>query len=251
MPASLVPVIFCGSGANLYPICDGSVSLQGEAGATASGSSPEQPQGSASAAAATAVDSIGISSPALNKGSASSSAPLPKALVPLANRPLIAYALQNILSAGFGHAIVLAPSSQHAAISRSLSSTRLITPPVPASMEGKKKKEDNNNSATSSASNSVGSSNIFVWEGLARAKAPSGQAVDNAAIRVELLPLGPYDGQLAQATISTGEDSGKEDPSSSSLNGKRPFPRTAAPGTAELLRWLDTLGRLEVRLLAC
>lgn len=229
MPAPLVPVILCGLGSNLYPICDGSLPVQGAHGGGGIAGSSGIASGSGTGNGG--VEGSAASADASQKNRA---APLPKALVPLANRPLIAYALQNVLSAGFSHAIVLAPSAHHGAISRALAGVRLVPPPVPSSMEGKKKKEERATAASGS--------NIYVWEGLAKGKVPSGQAVDSAAIRVELLPLGPFDGALAQASPT---DDAKEE--SSSTTRRRPFSRTAVPGTAELLRWLDTLGRLEVR----
>lgn len=169
---ALQPVLFCGPGTNLYPLCEApSLSPSG------------QPQ-----------------------------AALPKALLPVANRPLISYPLQWLLSAGLRNAIILAPTSSHSQISAALRSLHLHLPP----------------GAPASATTSAGAPNVFVGDA-ASVNAPSSGARD-AAMRVELLPLGP-----------DAEEAVKEDDAEEGFEG------VPVLGTADLLRWLAREGKLEVR----
>ncbi|UZJ53855.1 hypothetical protein CBS101457_003175 [Exobasidium rhododendri] len=165
MPLTLLPIIFSGSGSNLYPLCD----------------------------------------PSTSTSSAS------KALLPVANRPLIAFALQNLLSTGLTSCLLLAPSSQHAAISKALSSVRLVPPFSPAvSGDKRKARETKEEKKTTS---------IAIVDSL------SLNTIDATTMKVELLPLGPYDGK-SDAVHLEGF-------------------RRSIFGTAELLRWVASLGKLE------
>lgn len=159
----VVPIVFCGYGSNLYPLCD-----------AASESSPA------------------------------------KALLPVANRPLLALALQNLVAAGLSRCIVLAPAFQHAAIHKSLANVRLHTP-VSRRKDSKAQKMD---------------------QGTNIAFSPSSEQHD-AAMTIDLLPLGPHD----------GHSTGKNAPQTATSNSS-PF-RTARLGTAELVRWIASLGMLE------
>lgn len=186
MKSLLTPIIFCGPGANLYPLCDASTS-------------------------------------------ASSSA---KALLPLANRPMLAFALQNVLSAGLSHCIVLAPSSQHSAILRALSSIRLVPPPAqPLSSSDKKRTKE-------AKDERVGLQAITVVDGTLSGSGTGAATSDPSTsstigMRVELLPLGPHDGHSSMSSMS----------SMSKLGDKDRF-RHGPLGTAELLRWVAWLGKL-------
>lgn len=160
--------------------------------------------------------------------SSSSADSLPKALLPLANRPLISLPLQQLVSAGLKHALVLASANQHRAIETALKGVRLHRPQV-SSTSGFK----------SHLTPAQSSSNIVVVDGLSPAVNPASskvKAFESAAIFVELLPLGPYDGKLAANLDDTENENSHH----------AEFRTTARPGTAELLRWLTSIGKLEV-----
>lgn len=163
--------------------------------------------------------------------SSSSADTLPKALLPVANRPLISFPLQQLVSSGIKHALVLAPNNQHRALESAL---RMVRLQVPASSSGQR--SSSHNSAASASS----SSNIVVLDGLSPSlNAASSKARDSAAIIVELLPLGPYDGKTV--AVPTDEESDEE---------SGDFRRISRPGTAELLRWVASIGKLEVSMIA-
>jgi translation initiation factor eIF-2B subunit gamma len=136
-----------------------------------------------------------------------------KALLPVANRPLIAFALQNLLSTGLTSCLLLAPSSQHAAISRALSSVRLVPPYSPSVSSDKKK--------TREVKDEKKTTSIAIVDNLSLSTS------DATTMKVELLPLGPYDGK--------GVDE---------VAHQEGFRRNIL-GTAELLRWVASLGKLE------
>ncbi|PWN25830.1 hypothetical protein BDZ90DRAFT_233845 [Jaminaea rosea] len=161
--------------------------------------------------------------------SSSTTDALPKALLPLANRPLISFPLQHLVSAGFKHAIVLAPSHQHKAIEGALKGVRLH-PPAVVGQKGAA-------AAAAAAASSSTSSNIAVVDGLS-AGSKHWESSTNAAIVVELLPLGPYDGKDSnQSSKDTAAGDGQDENDG--------FRRIARPGTAELLRWVASIGKLE------
>lgn len=200
--ATVTPVIFCGPGSNLYPLCDPS-----------SSTSTLTP--------------------------ASLSEALPKALLPVGNRPLIAYPLQYLVSAGIKHAIVLAPANQHRALEAALKGMRLQLPHVP---EGK--------GSSSKQAAPSDESNIVVFDGLSPAASATKGAdasSGNVAIKVELLPLGPYD-RLGNAAAE--EESDENEASEEAAKVEDEFRRISRPGTAELLRWIASIGKLEVRICA-
>ena len=188
MPSSLQPIIFSGPGSNLYPLCDAS----------------------------------------------SSSASACKALLPVANRPLIAYALQNLLSTGLTSCLLLAPASQHPAIIKALQGVRLTPPaalPVPGEKRKAKEVKDekkwigvsivDGNGGTSSASGGGGGGSSST------SNAHQSSTSDATNMKVEILPLGPYDGK-------NSEEAKQQDGF-----------RRQILGTAELLRWVASLGKLE------
>lgn len=213
VPLPLTPIIFCGPGSNLYPLCDPSSSTSTEIASSLAES-------------------------------------LPKSLLPIANRPLISFPLQHLVSAGIRHAIVLAPANQHQVIETALRGVRLQVPNVGASL-------GTSLSSTPylpSLKGASESSNIAVVNGLSpsvSASASSSSSKD-VAIRVQLLPLGPYDtlgsSLEADGPLSVGEEQGESDDNSEDDAGSDapvPFRHIARPGTAELLRWLDSIGKLE------
>ncbi|PWN24019.1 hypothetical protein BCV69DRAFT_279924 [Microstroma glucosiphilum] len=192
-PAPLLPIIFCGPGSNLYPLCDPSSS-----------------------------------------SSSSTTESLPKAILPVANRPLIAYPLQHLASAGFKRVLVVAPSTQHRAIEVALKGLRLQVPHV---SEGKATGGAKDNSK--GGANMTDETNIAVVDGLSAAvtsKAAAAPSGPSAAMRVELIPLGPYDVKGAGEIKGDAGQDGSD---------QLEFRRVARPGTAELLRWLAHIGKLE------
>ncbi|CAO1616589.1 unnamed protein product [Parajaminaea phylloscopi] len=161
--------------------------------------------------------------------SSSSSDSLPKALLPVANRPLISLPLQQLVSAGIKHALVLAPANQHRIIEAALKTVRLQVPHGVSSSTSK-----------GQSHSSQSSSSIAVFDGLSPSLASAtarAKAAESAAILVDLLPLGPYDGKTV--THADNEDDEDED------NTASDFRRIARPGTAELLRWISSIGKLE------
>ncbi|CAO1629089.1 unnamed protein product [Sympodiomycopsis kandeliae] len=214
-PLPLTPIIFCGPGSNLYPLCDPS-----------------------SSSTSTQVSTTSLPTS------------LPKSLLPIANRPLISFPLQQLVSAGIKYAIVLAPINQHKAIENALKSVRLQVPNTTAT------------SGTTStpylpflASGKQQESNIAVYTGIDNpTKSSTGGSSSSAGIdiRVHLLPLGPYDtlgfiGDDDQVVEKEDEsESDQDDDAQSSAEDERnAFRRISRPGTAELLRWLDSIGKLE------
>ncbi|MCO5588115.1 hypothetical protein L7F22_042070 [Adiantum nelumboides] len=211
MKPVLTPIIYCGPGANLYPLCDDLASPP-----------PSSVVGG----------SIEISSS--------------KALLPLANRPMLAFALQSIFSAGLSNCIILAHSSQHAAIIRALSSIKLIAPPNLAFLTDNKRRpketKDHDRSTqgqitfidpTLPGSPALPTSNVASSSTGANAASTTTTSSSNAAngsMRVELLPLGPYDG-------NTGVN---KSPNEIQKNFRR-----GPLGTAELLRWIASIGKLD------
>lgn len=176
MPLPLLPIIFSGSGSNLYPLCDAS------------------------------------------SASSSSSPSACKALLPVANRPLLAFALQNLLSAGLTSCLLLAPASQHAAITRAISTFRLI-PPQTLPLPGEKRKAKE----TKEEKNWIGVSIVDATSSRHHSTSESA----GMTMKVELLPLGPFDGKHPEEVIRQEE-----------------FKRHTLE-TAELLRWVASLGKLE------
>lgn len=94
-------------------------------------------------------------------------------------------------------------------------------------------------------------SNIVVVDGLSTSAAAKGNeaALAAAAIKVELLPLGPYDTLGGKAVDMEDHDEDTADPRTSRSRDAPEFRPLARPGTAELLRWMSSIGKLEVSLI--
>ncbi|KAN0060044.1 Translation initiation factor eIF-2B subunit gamma [Thecaphora frezii] len=212
-PPLLQPIVFCGHGNNLYPLC----------------SSP-------------------TSAPSLSSPTDAPSTALPKALLPILNRPMIAYPLQQILSAGLRHVIILAPSEQHQQIAAALK-TIILIPPVAVPQS---KKAASAAAAAAAVYEASRHPNLAVTVGLSSTynlsgtpgSAPTGgylagtnistsspSSADSAVMKIDLLPLGPDDvtGKIADAGLA-GPASGTK--------------RARKMGTAPLLSWLHSIGRL-------
>lgn len=146
---------------------------------------------------------------------ASSSAPsASKALLPVANRPLIAYALQSLLSAGMTSCLLFAPSSQHTATIKALSGIKLVVPISPA-LQGEKRK-------AKEVKEEKKTTGVVIVDTLAHSTSEA------TNMKVELLPLGPYDGKDPDKAVVGGDDFRRQN-----------------LGTAELLRWVASIGKLE------
>ncbi len=91
------PIIFCGPGSNLYPLCD--------------------PQATS------------LFPPVLGGGvSSSASGGGIKALLPVINRPALSFPLQLLFSAGLNYAVVFAARESHSAIAAALKTCSLTSP---------------------------------------------------------------------------------------------------------------------------
>ncbi|CBQ70979.1 conserved hypothetical protein [Sporisorium reilianum SRZ2] len=203
-PPLVQPIIFCGPGSNLYPLCTSTVSQD--------------------AHPADQVD-------------------LPKAMLPVFNRPMVAYALQQLLSAGLRHAVVFAPSEHHSIIAAALKSLILIPPTL---VQSGRKNASSAAAAAAAAAVEEASKypNVTVSVGLnstaSTAPPPSNSYLSANAfavssvqsetvMRVDLLPLGPDDVTNSKA------DSRIASPAS----------KYKKLGTAGLISWLHSIGRLD------
>lgn len=205
-PPLVQPIIFCGPGSNLYPLCSSTVAAD----------ATQDPLRS------DLVD-------------------LPKAMLPVFNRPMIAYALQQLLSAGLRHAVVFAPSEHHSVIAAALKCLILIPPTLVQS--GKKLSSAAAAAAAAAVEEASKYPNVSVSVGLNSAStAPaasdpylSGNSFavsstqNETVMRVDLLPLGPDD--LVNAKSGSRVSS--------------PASKYKKLGTAGLVSWLHSIGRLD------
>lgn len=122
-----------------------------------------------------------------------------KCALPLLNRPLVAYALQALCSAGLRSASLFVRAREHAAVKQALAAVQLV--------------------------GSDGLLGVATRDGAAPHRDASADVFS-----LELLPLGPHDKAAGVASVA-GE-----------------MRDTESPGTAELVRWYGSLGRIEVRL---
>ena len=208
-PPLVQPIIFCGPGSNLYPLCSNTVASDVSKGAPPSGQND-----------------------------------LPKAMLPILNRPMISFALQQLLSAGLRHAIVFAPSEHHSIIAAALKSLILIPPTLIQS--GKKVASSAAAAAAAAAEEASKYPNVSVSVGLNSTSAASTNAAagnpylsgnnfavssmeNETVMRVDLLPLGPDDASASKSDSRF---------SSAASNYKK-------LGTAGLISWLHSVGRLD------
>lgn len=155
---------------------------------------------------------------------------MPKAVLPVMNRPMIAYPLQWLVSAGFRSCLLIAPEAEHSVLA-SVLRTLYLVPPGGATDSG---------ADTAAASpGAVGYSNVLVSVGGARTPAAvSGSAdVDPVSgeserekhvMHIEILTAGPTD----------------ETPVRSLLRPATTITRSRW-GTAQLLYWLAATRQLE------
>ena len=131
---------------------------------------------------------------------------LPKALVPVLNRPMVAFPLQWLVSAGFRTCLLVAPVSEHAALAAALRTLTLVPLNTDAAEAGAKP-------------------NVAVVAGAGDAPSASPSA---PALTVELLPFGPKVGEPVRSLLRPSE----------SVSRMR-------WGTAQLLYWLAATRKLE------
>ena len=154
---------------------------------------------------------------------------LPKALVPVLNRPMIAFPLQWLVSAGFRSCLLVAPIAEHAALSDALRSLYLI----PSGM-GREAEQGLSNAAQVAASASS-ASNVSVSFGSSTSSIISGSGTGSLVdpqpsspiMHVELVPYGP---KMGESVRSLREPS-------------KTVSRTRW-GTAQLLYWLAATRKL-------
>ncbi|WFD35882.1 Translation initiation factor eIF-2B subunit gamma [Malassezia cuniculi] len=158
---------------------------------------------------------------------------LPKAVLPVMNRPMIAYPLQWLVSAGFRSCLVIAPEAEHSVLASALRSLYLV--PVG-------QKSDSAAGADATLSGNVSEGNVLVTIGGTGAR-PAGTAPGSAeddpvageraqeepVMHIEILPAGPVD----------------ETPVRSIMHPTTTLTRNRW-GTAQLLYWLAATRQLEV-----
>ncbi|KAK0529372.1 Translation initiation factor eIF-2B subunit gamma [Tilletia horrida] len=148
---------------------------------------------------------------------------LPAALLPIANRPLIAFALQQLVSAGIRHAVVCAPAAQHTLFAQTLRQLAL-TPPLSAS--------------TSTAPNVQVL--IDPLPGTSRRATPS---ANTYVLRIDLIPLGPLDRADRTRIPASGPTTAA--PPAQQIEAVKSNRKVRQLGSAELLLWLASEGWLE------
>lgn len=234
------PIIFCGPGSNLYPLCDPQArfSASPEASVNDAGDSAAA-QGSSSAA----VSGANAPSTGPNAGGAGAGAGRSgiKALLPIGNRPAISFPLQLLFSSGFNYAVVFAAKEAHPAIASALKSCYLQPP---------------SSSSAGATGAAPSTSNIVVREWNPNSPAAfSNSAPENTeghnTFHVELFPLGPYDGKAGNGKaarpnkLQAQKNAGPQgDDAEKGIH----FSKRLGAGTAQLLLWLHQLGRLQVSL---
>lgn len=151
---------------------------------------------------------------------------LPKALIPVLNRPMIAYPLQWLVTAGFRSCLLVAPVAEHSALTAALRSLYLVPPG-----------RDANQAAAQAAqivSSTSAEGNVSVAGGGTSSAVPLGDASglepDGAepVMHITLVPFGPKPGENVRSL---------RDMSTTVLRTRW--------GTAQLLYWLAATRQLD------
>ncbi|KOS12767.1 hypothetical protein Malapachy_1398 [Malassezia pachydermatis] len=154
---------------------------------------------------------------------------LPKALVPVLNRPVIAYPLQWLVTAGFRSCLLVAPVADHSALAAALRSLYLIPPGSSRDVEQAMSEAANIASSSSSEGNVAvtfgGSAATTVPVGTGDLVEPSPMT---PVLNVELVAYGPKPGEAVRSLL---------DPSSTVTRTRW--------GTAQLLYWLAATRQLD------
>lgn len=154
---------------------------------------------------------------------------LPKALVPMLNRPMIAFPLQWLVSAGFRSCIVVAPVSEHSALHDALRTLYLVP-----SGSGKEAEQGAAEAARVAASTST-ASNVAVTYGSASSSVITG---GGAGTLVDPQPAAPI---MHVVLVSYGPKQGEA--VRSMREPAKSVTRTRW-GTAQLLYWLAATRQL-------
>ena len=153
---------------------------------------------------------------------------LPKALLPVLNRPMIAYPLQWLVTAGFRSCLLVAPVAEHSALTAALRSLYLVPP------GGAREVEAGSAQAAAVAASASTESNVCVTMGGATCAVPVGvsglvEPMPAAPVmHVELVPNGPKAGEAVR-----------------SLRQPSQMVERTRWGTAQLLYWLAATRQLD------
>ncbi|WFD45316.1 Translation initiation factor eIF-2B subunit gamma [Malassezia psittaci] len=139
---------------------------------------------------------------------------LPKALIPVLNRPMIAFPLQWIVSAGFRTCLLVAPIAEHASLANALRTLCLVPPNSDGSDLGTKPNVAVSVKYTTSA-NGPGTDTLSF--------SPS-----SAELTVELVPYGPKVGEPVRSLLHPDKNISR-----------------IRWGTTQLLYWLAATRKLE------
>ncbi|PKI84302.1 Translation initiation factor eIF-2B subunit gamma [Malassezia vespertilionis] len=139
------------------------------------------------------------------------SEPLPKALVPVLNRPMIAFPLQWLVSAGFRACLLVAPIAEHSALAAALRTLSLVAPNADTEYSAKPN--------VAVTARNVGPTLVGT-----ESSSPS-----KPVMHVELVPFGPKPGESVRSL----------------WHPNTPLTR-ARWGTAQILYWLAATRKLEL-----
>ncbi|KAE8270536.1 hypothetical protein A4X09_0g1807 [Tilletia walkeri] len=215
LPPMFTPIIFClpseGSSLSLNPLTSTSTSSSALASVGADTSAASNQDG----------DNNNTST---DQHPAEASKALPPALLPIANRPIIAFALQQLVSAGIRHAIICAPAAHHTLIAHTLRQLHLIT------------------HGTTTTTTTTPNVQVLVdpLPGTSRRSNPSASTY---ILRLDLVPLGPADRTDKTRMSAAGTTASSLQPSIETNSRSRKKNRVL--GSAELLLWLASEGWLE------
>ncbi|WFD30651.1 Translation initiation factor eIF-2B subunit gamma [Malassezia sp. CBS 17886] len=149
---------------------------------------------------------------------------IPKALVPVLNRPMVAYPLQWLVTAGFRTCLLVAPAAAHSALASALRALYLVPPSLA---------RDGSETAAAGAAASAGHTNVAVTVGSQAMALPGADdpvdAGDAPVMHIELLPAGPEADEHVRSL---------QHPSASVTRTRW--------GTAQLLYWLAATRKLEL-----
>ena len=151
--------------------------------------------------------------------------PTPKALLPVLNRPMIAYPLQWLVSAGFRSCLLVAPVAEHAALAAALRTLELAPPSVRDADAGV---DAAGAPAAVAGGRTGGRSNVLVSVGNAPTPLADASSAEAPLMYIELLPYGPAPGDTVR-----------------SIQHPKTTVSRSRWSTAQLLYWLAATHRLE------
>ncbi|KAE8231253.1 hypothetical protein CF326_g3738 [Tilletia indica] len=214
LPPMFTPIIFClpseGSSLSLNPLTSTSTSTSALASVGGDTSTASNQDGDNTSS---------------DQHPAEASKSLPAVLLPIANRPIIAFALQQLVSAGIRHAILCAPAAHHTLIAHTLRQLHLIT----------------HGTTTTTTTPNV---QVLVdpLPGTSRRSNPSASTY---ILRLDLVPLGPADRTDKTRMSAAGTTASSLQPSIETNSRSSSRKKNRVLGSAELLLWLASEGWLE------